>query len=337
MAKIKYNVCVVTVTYGNRWAFLKQVIKQTLSFAQVVQIIVVNNASGYNLGQNLQEFNSDKIIVLNNVENLGSAGGYKQGINYASKNSMADFIWLLDDDNLPEANALTNLLTAWDEIEGENNKKALFCLREDRTNHIKIAQGENPFRYYLVPDNFMGFNIFNIFKNQYYKLRDKFGSQKPFKKYVQMPYVPYGGLLLHQSIIAEIGLPNEQFYLYVDDSEYTYRITQNNGAIWLVPTCKIIDVDQSQGLNYQKKLFHSRLLDQWNFRTYYAVRNRMYFYSRVAVKNKLVFGINKMLYLMYLKIAGLLSSKSKQYKQLTAVVNDGLEGRLGKANQEKFQ
>jgi len=337
MAKIKYNVCVVTVTYGNRWAFLKQVITKTLSFAQVTQIVVVNNASGYNLEQNLQEFNSEKVIVLNNPENLGSAGGYKQGINYAGKNSMADFIWLLDDDNLPEANTLTNLLTTWNEIEGANHKKALFCLREDRINHIKIAQGENPYRYYLVPDNFMGFNIFNIFKNQYYKLRDKFERDKPFKKYVQMPYVPYGGLLIHQSIIAVIGLPSEQFYLYVDDSEYTYRITQNNGAIWLVPTCKIIDVDQSQGLNYQKKLFHSRLLDQWNFRTYYAVRNRMYFYSRVAVKNKLVFGINKMLYLMSLKMISLLSSKSKQYKQLTAAVNDGLEGRLGKANPEKFQ
>ncbi len=337
MAKIKYNVCVVTVTYGNRWAFLKQVIAQTLSFTQVAQIVVVNNASDYNVEENIKEFGSGKINVLNNTENLGSAGGYKQGINYAGKNSIADFIWLLDDDNVPATNALTNLLNAWYETEGANNKKALFCLREDRINHIKIAQGENPNRYYLVPDNFMGFSIFNIFKNQYYKLRDKFGSKKAFKKLVQLPYVPYGGLLLHRSIITEIGLPNEAFYLYVDDSEYSYRITQNNGTIWLVPSCKITDVDQSQGLNYQPKLFHSRLLDQWNFRTYYAVRNRLYFYSRVAVKNKLVFGINKVLYLMYLKTVSLLSSKPKQYQQFLAAVNDGLEGRLGKANPQKFE
>ena len=337
MAKIKYNVCVVTVTYGNRWAFLKQVIAQTLSFTQVAQIVVVNNASNYNVAENVQEFNSEKIIVLNNQENLGSAGGYNQGINYAYKNSTADFIWLLDDDNVPETNALDNLLNCWDEIEGANPKKALFCLREDRINHIKIAQGENPYRYYLVPDNFMGFHIFNIFKNQYYQLRDKFGSKKQFKKYVQVPYVPYGGLLLHQSIIPDIGLPNEAFYLYVDDSEYSYRITQNKGAIWLVPSCKIMDVDQSQGLNYQPKLFHSRLLDQWNFRTYYAVRNRIYFYSRVAVKNKLLFGINKFLYLMYLKTVSLLSSKPKQYRQFLAAVNDGLEGKLGKANPGKFE
>lgn len=336
MAKIKYNVCVVTVTYGNRWAFLKQVLKRILSFEQVNEIAIVNNACAYNVNDKVNEIGSDRIIVLNNTENLGSAGGYKQGINYASKNSMADFIWLLDDDNVPDANALTNLLNFWDEIKGADNKKALFCLREDRINHIKIARGENPYRYYLVPDNFMGFNIFNVLNNQYYKLHDKFGGQKPFKKYVQIPYVPYGGLLMHQSIIPEIGLPNERFYLYVDDSEYSYRITQNNGAIWLIPTCKIIDVDQSQGLSYQKKHFHSPLLDQWNFRTYYAVRNRMYFYSRVAVKNKLVFGINKALYLMYLKIVSLFSSKSKQYKQLTAAVNDGLEGRLGKANPGKF-
>src|SRR5882762_4403893 len=104
----------------------------------------------------------------------------------------------------------------------------------------------------------------------------------------------------------------------------------------LVPSCRIVDVDKSQGLEYKRKPFHAQLLDQWNFRTYYAIRNRMYFYSRVAIQNNLVFKINKALYLAYLQIISLLSSKAEQYKKLRSAVNDGLNGRLGKVNPEKF-
>ena len=151
-----------------------------------------------------------------------------------------------------------------------------------------------------------------------------------------MPYVPYGGLLMHKSLVADIGYPNERFFLYVDDSEYSYRITQNGGTIWLIPSCKVIDIDKSQGINYQKKLFHSQLLDEWTFRTYYHVRNRMYFYSRVAIKNKFMFAVNKVLYLAYLQTISVISAKQSAYKKLLAAVNDGLKGNLGKANPEKF-
>jgi GT2 family glycosyltransferase len=336
MANIKYKVCVLTVTYANRRQFLNQVLKRVLGFEPVIGVLVINNASFYNVSGLATQLGDDRVTVLNNNENIGSAGGYKQGINYAHKNIDADFIWLLDDDNVPEENTLHDLLRMWDEIPGENNKKALFCLRPDRAVHIRIAKGEDPYRYYLVRDNFMGFNLFRILHNKFYKLRDRWRKDTAFKKYVQMPYVPYGGLLFHQTMVDVIGLPNDDFFLYVDDSEYTYRITQNNGVIWLVPSCRVIDVDQSQGIDYKRKPFHSHLLDQWNFRTYYAIRNRMYFYSRVANQNKLIFKINKHLYLAYLFVVSLLSLKVKQYKKLLSAVDDGLDGKLGKVNAEKF-
>ena len=151
-----------------------------------------------------------------------------------------------------------------------------------------------------------------------------------------MPYVPYGGLLMHKSLVADIGYPDERFYLYVDDSEYSYRITQNGGTIWLIPECKVVDIDKSQGINYKKRLFHSQLLDQWNFRNYYHLRNRIYFYSRVAVKNNFVFKLNKALYLAFLQIVSVLSGKTTEYRKLVNAVDDGLKGNLGKANPNKF-
>ncbi|MXV17496.1 glycosyltransferase [Pedobacter sp. HMF7056] len=333
MSNNRYRVCVVTLTYSNRWQFLEQVLKRALAADAVVNVVLVDNGSTYPVRGQLFD---DRIILLQNVENLGSAGGYQQGIRYAFKEVDCDFIWLLDDDNLPDTNALEELLNHWDTIPGPANRKALFSFRTDRLPHVKIAMGEDPGRYYLVPDNFLGFHLFRIVKNQYLKLLGKFKKTGPFADHVKIPYVPYGGLLLHKELVREIGYPDERFYLYVDDSEYSYRITQRNGAIWLVPASRIVDIDRSQGLTYHKKAFHSHLLDQWSFRTYYHVRNRMFFYSHVSLRNNFIFGINKTLYLTFLQIISILSDKRSAYKKLLGAVKDGLKGNLGKADPGKF-
>ncbi|SDF35510.1 Glycosyltransferase, GT2 family [Mucilaginibacter pineti] len=336
MANIKYKVCVLTVTYANRWQFLEQVLKRVLGFEQVTQVVVVDNASAYSVAANVTGLGDNRVTVLTNAQNEGSAGGYKKAIEYAYNNTGADMVWLLDDDNLPDEQALSGLLAKWEQINQPDDKKALYCLREDRLPHVKIARGENPARYYLVPDNFMGFSAFNILNNRKYKQQDRFGKNAPYQDKAMMPYVPYGGLLMHRALIKVIGYPDERFFVYVDDSEYTYRITQSGATIWLVPACKVIDIDMSQGINYQQKPFHSHLLDLWGFRNYYAVRNRMYFYSKVAVRSEATFNLNKRLYLAYLWLVSIISSKQKEYKKLVAAVNDGLAGKLGKVSADKY-
>jgi len=336
MANFKYKISVLTVTYGDRWKFLSQVIERLLKYDEVDNIIVFNNASTYNVTQKATLFNDSRITVINSEENLGSAGGYKTAIKYAFENKDNDFIFLLDDDNLPRENVISNLLQQWDVTAGANNKKALFCLREDRRQHVKITKGANPYRYYLMPDNFLGFSILRIFKNQFNKLLDKFNNKQGIAQSTVIPYAPYGGMFMHRELIADIGYPDEKFYLYVDDSEYTYRITQNGGKIWIIPQCGIVDIDKSQGIGYKPRFLHSALLDQWNFRIYYHIRNRVYFYSRVAIKNKLIFRLNKSLYLAFLYVISVFSAKQKEYKKLLFAVNDGLEGNLGKANETKF-
>jgi hypothetical protein len=62
----------------------------------------------------------------------------------------------------------------------------------------------------------------------------------------------------------------------------------------------------------------------------------MYFYSKVAIRSRLFFKLNKSLYLGYLWVVSRLSSKQKEYNKLVAAVNDGLSGKLGKAAPEKF-
>ncbi|KAA8481648.1 GT2 family glycosyltransferase [Arcticibacter tournemirensis] len=337
MAKIAYNICVVTVTYGDRWEFLEQVIKEVLTLDRVANLIVVDNASAYNVEAKCREMRDARIKVITQQQNKGSAGGYKIGLEYFENQTQADFVWLLDDDNLPNEDALTKLMDEWHSISGEEDTIALFSLRTDRKQHINIARGVDSRRYYLIPNGFMGFNLFRIPLNQFLKIRDKFIRLKPFKRKAIMPYVPYGGLFFHKKMISKIGYPNERFFLYADDSEYTYRITERGGTIWLIPGSKITDIDRSIGTKYKHRFWKSIFLDLWSFRTYYQVRNSVFFYSRITVSNKITYNINKCLYLYIQYLISLLSSKQENYKKLLKAVNDGLSGNLGLADPEDLK
>jgi GT2 family glycosyltransferase len=343
MPKIENKTCAITVTYGNRWGLVSQIIERLRSLKYISHIVVVNNGSTYNVKEKIDEIGDVRLVLIDHQENLGSAGGYHSGIAYAHQNFDDDFVWLLDDDNLPDAKALDVLLNTWVEIGAKSDTTALFSLRTDREIDSKFAEGADPYKYYLIPDDFLGFSISKIGQNKLVKIANKFkgnkasSALKTIAKKVRMPYVPYGGFFLHRQMIDKIGYPDEQFYLYVDDEEYTYRVTQSGGTIWLIPTSKISDIDTTDvRVAYKPGRFSSNYLDLWNFRMYYRVRNSVYFHHKTSLKNALVYSLNKALFIGKLKALSIISSKQKEYNKFLVAVEDGLNGNLGKANPEKF-
>ncbi|WP_069659635.1 glycosyltransferase [Arcticibacter eurypsychrophilus] len=339
MSKITYNICVLIVTYGDRWLLLKQILNSVMNLdPDVSNILVVDNASTYSVEDNCRELQDHRVKVITHADNEGSAGGYKAGMEYFINHTNADFLWLLDDDNLPHQDALKNLLGAWENNSDtlKQDQQALFSLRLDRKQHLNIAGGENANRYYRVPNSFMGFNLFQIPINQYYKFRDKFRKSRPLKARAVMPYVPYGGLFIHRKLMQKIGCPDERFFLYADDSEYTYRITQQGGAIWLISNSQIEDIDRSYGVTYIPKPWRSIYLDQWSFRSYYQVRNSIFFNSTTAVTNPVIYQLNKSLYLFGQRIVSILTGKQKNYTKFLKAVHDGLTGNLGLVNTEEL-
>ncbi|WEK19602.1 MAG: glycosyltransferase [Candidatus Pedobacter colombiensis] len=336
MAKITYNICVLIVTYSNRWQFLEQVLKGVTALENVTDVIIVDNASTYNVAQNCALLLDSRIKVLTHTENLGSSGGYKAGLECFMKETEANFVWLLDDDNLPAPDALEKLTDVWASTQADDDQKALFSLRLDRKQHVQIGQGEDANRFLLVKNSFMGFNLFRVPVNQYYKFRDSFNKQRDFKEKAAMAYAPYGGMFFHKRMVDLIGYPDERFFVYADDSEYTYRMTEKGSTIWLVPASQITDVDKSYGIKYVKHFWRSMYLDLWSFRTYYQVRNSIYFYSRFNVTNHTIYGINKRLFLLKQWLISKLTAKQTNYKKLLGAIQDGLEGKLGMVNPEKY-
>ncbi|SFR14229.1 glycosyltransferase [Desulfoscipio geothermicus] len=355
-----YKVCAVILTYGERKYLLEQVIDSLMRQTYPLnKIIIVDNAADKKTGEflsNLARFNS-KISIIYLNENTGSAKGYKIGIKEACKIA-CDYVWLLDDDNMPEDNALEELICAWDalHVNSLNTITALLSLRLDRKQYVKVAEGGSVKKYFGKQNSFLGFHLVDIPSKLINKIAVSF--QKSNVKQVQLaninlknvdvPYAPYGGLFLHKNIIDYIGYPDENFYLYSDDHDFTYRITQLGGRIALIPSSKIIDIDKSWHIERGNKLsfipqFIKKINENNMFRIYYSIRNRIYFEKNNVVNNLFIYYLNTFIYSFWVSLVsifGVIISPKNQFAKILLVyyisVKDGLFGKLGKRNDWGF-
>lgn len=331
------RVFVVTVTYGNRFHLLKQVIDAALKEG-VYKIIVVDNNSAPESREKLREYEkelgSQKIKVLYLDDNYGSAGGFKRGLKEAYSDPDCEFIWLLDDDNKVMEGALKVLLDFWNSIETENKKEKIALLsyrfKKEQTTKQAIILNK-PEIVIGLKNSFLGFHIKELPKKIFRYLKRVFFdkkktlSDKDFK-FGKVPVAPYGGLFIHKKILTKIGYPNENFYLYADDHEWSYRITKNGGKIYLIFDSKIDDLELSWHVPKKNKETSFSIISKANpFRVYYSTRNRVYFEINNLVNNRAIYWTNVFIYLL---LIGIISTKN--LKIITKAIKDGYKGNLGK-------
>lgn len=105
------EVAVVLVTF-NRLELLKKSINSVLSqTTPVKKIFIINNHSTDGTENYLKGYQNDnRFKVINLKENLGGAGGFSAGLKAAYGDGPYDYYWIMDDDTLPEPDALKNLL-----------------------------------------------------------------------------------------------------------------------------------------------------------------------------------------------------------------------------------
>jgi len=300
---------VVTVTYGDRYRFLEQAVHAALSNG-AGQIVVVDNGSHPACRSALAALENQcrqRLKVLHLDGNKGSAKGYKVGISYAASQSECEFIWLLDDDNVPEEEALQHLFRNYFKLLNSGIRKpfALLSLREEGRSHFqKLARGIPAEKVFPLNSSFRGFHIFKLPYRIYFNIRNKFffPTNQDNSKIIHIPYAPWGGLFFHKKNLDYVGLPEEKFYLYSDDREFTYRFTKQGKGIYLVLKSIVHDIDLSshnmpKGNNDYKNLI---LGDIDYKKTYYLLRNNAYFQKYYWSNSQFLFVINKFLFLFIL-------------------------------------
>ncbi|MBX7108352.1 MAG: glycosyltransferase [Chitinophagales bacterium] len=323
-------ISILIVTYGNRWTMLKTVILSLIDLDPLVQIVIVDNGTNYDLEKLISNISiKNKINILRLEKNMGSAYGFKFGLEYIMYNKNTEFVWMLDDDNKPVDNCLDHILHYWYAIKSisKNEMHAILPLRINRKYLVNVSNGD-PIEFNFPSKNaFLGFNLIRLPAYFKYKISKAFKKKSLLNaRDVEIPFAPYGGLFLHKNLINLIGLPDIKYFLYADDFEYTNRITNSGGRIFLLHRCKIVDLDSVWYRNRRSTILGSRYLLQDKFRRYYTVRNNVYFAHNFLCSSKMLFIFNMFLFLFIMLLTSILFLKINTYKVFLRAVRDGMVG-----------
>ena len=333
---MRCGVCVVTVTYASRWELLHRMLTTTLEHdPRVRRIVVVDNGSAYDVADFVQKEGHQRVTVLRLPCNEGSAGGFALGIDTAVGQQDCEFIWLLDDDNIPMAGSLARLMDEYVKL-GNDWHNAMLALRAERSRGYRLALlGLMDVR---IPINsFAGFHLGLILEKIVRRLRERqinkgMATQRR-RPLVRVGFAPYGGLLLHRELVRVIGLPRADYFLY-EDHEYTTRIPLHGGNIYLCADAEVHDLETSW--NLQPTRVHFLFNQKADLgRLYFTVRNRVQLEVSRFVRNRLMYWLNVTIYLGLLIVQSLfLERQPKQTLQrvrlILRAVRDGAAGRLGK-------
>lgn len=211
------RVAAVVVTY-NRLPLLRQCLaalkNQTVSPAAVW---VIDNASTDGTAQAVQAMQFPQLVYRNTGKNLGGAGGFSYGVREAAQGGY-DALWLMDDDTIPEPDALRQLLQADDVLQGNYGWLSSRALAPDGTDQPMNLQRKTPYR-------------------------DLDGFQGETLPAVMASFV---SLFVRTEAVRKYGLPIAEFFIWSDDWEYTRRISRAMPC-YVVPASRVVHAMQNPG------------------------------------------------------------------------------------------
>lgn len=192
------KIAAVIVTY-NRKELLDQCIGHVLAQKDAAcDILVIDNHSTDGTKDRLQPYiDAGRIDYTDTGSNLGGAGGFSYGIRRAAEKGY-DRIWIMDDDCMPEKDALAALLQADRDLNGDYGFLSSRVLWKDGSLCTMNLQRET------LTKNLKGFE----------------------KRLQLVAMASFVSLFLKRETVMELGLPIKEFYIWTDDWEYTRRISR---------------------------------------------------------------------------------------------------------------
>jgi len=183
------------------------------------KIIVIDNGSEEKSVQKIEKKYSD-LCIIKNRSNLGFAGGNNVGIKYAIDNDV-DYVLLINNDTTVEENFLTELVLVGetDEKKGLLGSKIYF---HSEKNRIWSAGGK-----------------VNWLKNKGTHIGLDEVDEGQYDKIKEVDYLTGCCLLIKKEVIEKIGVLEEDYFLYYEDTDFSLRAKNSGYTCVYVPASKI--------------------------------------------------------------------------------------------------
>ena len=241
------SIWVVIVTFNR-----SQLLTRTLDglAAQTLppdRILVIDNASGDDTQAVLHARDDLPLQIEKLEENTGGAGGFHRGMRQAYE-SGADWIWLMDDDVVPDPECLERMLQTLDARSG----LAGIAVRQD-------LEGR------LVEKAAVRFDLSSVLllRPKRSTVDSSWGSRRAMPPSVPVENVAFEGFLVHRSVVGAVGFPDPQFFIFYDDVDFALRVRAAGHVIWAVRDAVMrrqLTFDQTQDLRSWKGFFMLRNL-----------------------------------------------------------------------------
>jgi rhamnopyranosyl-N-acetylglucosaminyl-diphospho-decaprenol beta-1,3/1,4-galactofuranosyltransferase len=231
------SVCAVVVTY-NRKELLRECLEAVTGQSRGPDtVLVVDNKSTDGTPDMVRaEFPSAELLEL--PTNEGSSGGFHEGMKAAAARGY-DWLWVMDDDTIPNPDALEILLDARTNVDGDPYLLASKVLWTDGSLHPMNWPG-------------LGTEDFDAFVG---------GIERSV---LRIRSNTFPSLLVKREAVEKYGPPRKGFFIWADDIDFTQRILRRESG-YMIPQSVAV---------HKTKTAHKPWEGKERF--YYAVRNGLF-------------------------------------------------------------
>jgi len=245
------RVCAIVVAY-NRQALLRECLAALRGQSRPPDAILVADNASTDGTRALLRAEFPGATVLGMSGNVGGAGGFHAGMKWAYGQGY-DWLWVMDDDARPAPDCLARLLAH------ARPNSVLVPLQQDRSG-----------RHYGI----------NLWRKRHIEVTAAIvAAGQPVSDTFVFAFV---GPLIARGVVAQVGLPNKDFFIHFDDYEYGLRIHRlAEAAIVIVPDAVVFH-DYGETTRQVRFLGRrSNRSEQPPWKIYYGTRNTFYVLARM--------------------------------------------------------
>lgn len=265
------------------------------------RIIIVDNMSPDDSYAKIKSFvlesQYDQYVLVVLAERNG---GFSYGNNLAIKEAKdkfmnsPEYVWLLNPDTSLLDDALTNLLN----FAEEHSRAGIIGSRlEDEAGRPQRSS----FRFHSLKSELLSGLRLGITDKLFHRY---LVSSKDIPSQPEVvDWLAGASMFIRYSIIDDIGLMDENYFLYYEETDYCLQAQRSGWQCWYVPSSRVIHyVGQSTGIVSGDSLRRRRPKYWFQSRQYYFLKNYGFFYTILAdLSWGVMFTIHKVLDMIRLR------------------------------------
>ena len=202
------------------------------------EIIVVDNASSDGSVEVLKRLGGPEVKVVLNKENFGFAKANNQGIKIAK----GRYILLLNSDTGVEDNILDEMLGY---MEASSKTGIAGCALRSKDGSLQATGGYFPTLPRVVSWMFFldDIPLLDRLIKPFHPMHEKsffYKGEAFFKKAAPRDWVTGAFFLVRRKVLDEIGLLDEDFFMYTEEVDFCYRAKRKGWEVWYLPKWAIV-------------------------------------------------------------------------------------------------